>query len=181
MLRLTALLLCSAAAQQVPLAPTPRNGTVGGAAPVQVHLSFTPVQVAKVDVTVQNNYIDVYVTLSWQDGGLAECSSGGSGSPAQAPATWTAWAPSPVFINHVDDGQGSLAFTQAYCGAPAGVDAALGSEGWVNFYGRITGTFVSRMQMRDFPQDVQSVTLSLESDTFDQGELVWQLLPTIPT
>lgn len=38
----------------------PRNGTVGGATPVTVFISVVPVQVAKVDVTVQNVFFDAW-------------------------------------------------------------------------------------------------------------------------
>jgi hypothetical protein len=164
--------LCSLFHIAAPLEPT--NGTVGGSGPVIVYLSFVPVQVAKVDVTVQNNYLDVYVTMSWQDASVSECGPDGSGSLDATPSTWTAWAPSPVFVNHVEDGTGSRDFTQAFCGAPPGAPPHLGTHNWTNFYGRVTGTFVSQMQMRDFPQDTQTTVLQLESDSYDETMLTWE-------
>lgn len=118
----------------------PPYGKVGGAGPVTVFLSIVPMQVAKVDVTVQNVYLDTFVTMSWQDDAMENCSEAGSGILAETPATWTGWSPSPVFVNHVDDGTG---FTQDYCGAPPGAPPSLGEYNWTTFYGRITGTFVA--------------------------------------
>ena len=136
-----------------------------------------PVQVAKIDVTVQNTYLDAYVTLSWQDEAVAECGPGGSGVPTEAPGDWTAWSPSAEFINHVDDGAGSREFKQAYCGMPIGAPPSLGAANWTNFYGRITGTFVAQMKMNDFPQDTQTAVLRIESDVYDETGLAWEFLP----
>jgi hypothetical protein len=159
----------------------PRNGTVGGATPVTVFISVVPVQVAKVDVTVQNVFFDAYVTLSWQDEAVAECGPGGSEALPQPP-DWTAWKPYAEFVNHVDDGTGSREFKTAFCGVPfpmraGGVPLSLGAYNWVNFFGRISGTFVAQMEMRDFPQDTQTVVLQLESDFHDAAGLAWEFLP----
>jgi hypothetical protein len=171
------LLLASLRARADP----PRNGTVGGATPVTVFISVVPVQVAKVDVTVQNVFFDAYVTLSWQDEAVAECGPGGSGAPP-APSDWTQWAPGAEFVNHFDDGSGSKDFKQAYCGMPfamraSGAPLSLGTANWVNFFGRITGTFVAQMQMSDFPLDTQTVELQIESDSYDATALAWEFIP----
>ena len=159
----------------------PLNGIVGGATPVSVYISVVPVQVSKVDVTVQNVFFDAYVTLSWQDEAVVECGPGGSSVPP-APSDWTAWSPAAEFVNHFDDGTGSREFKQSYCGMPfamlaSGAPSHLAAENWTNFYGRITGTFVAQMQMSDFPQDTQTVVLQIESDTHDASALAWEFVP----
>jgi hypothetical protein len=159
----------------------PRNGTVGGATPVTVYISVVPVQVAKVDVTVQNVFFDAYVTLSWQDEAVAECGPGGSEALPQPP-DWAVWKPYAEFVNHVDDGTGSRDFKTAFCGVPfpmraGGAPPNLGEKHWINFFGRISGTFVAQMEMKDFPQDTQTVVLQLESDFHDATGLAWEFLP----
>ena len=136
-------------------------------------MSVTPVQVTKIEASVQNMFIDAYIVFSWRDASVAECADGGSGAPPP-PDAWTAWSPAPTFLNNVADGTGALTLTQSYCGAPTGIE---GNASWVNFYGRVSGSFVSEMRMRDFPYDAQNVTLRIESDSWDTGALRFAPLP----
>lgn len=163
----------SASASFLPPIVAP-DGEVGGATPVVVYVSVTPVQVAKIEASVQNMFIDAYVVFSWRDASVAECADGGSAA-LPMPEAWAAWGPAPVFLNSVAQWDGALALTQSYCGAPPGFAH---STSWVNFYGRISGSFVSEMRMRDFPSDAQNVTLRIESDSWDADALIFAPLPT---
>lgn len=154
-------LFCNVCSQIFP--PTPW--------PITAYVQLTIVQAAKLDAVQQAFYSDFYLTVIWRDDSQAGVTT--------FDVTTSFW-PQPEFTNQVLKDAQTVGWTYIFgwYGVPLNLIPPEGANGtWISAYSRISGTFLTKIYMQDFPQDRQNVTLKIESSLFDETIVQFKLLP----
>ena len=138
--------------------------------PTPVYVFPSLIAIGVIDAVAQTFSGDLYNQLFWRDDRLANVSS-------FDPMLY--WSPLLELTNG-DASANVIAWTFTIGPitgtgiAPPGADEGV----WVNGYARMTGTFSQRQSLVDFPQDVQSVAIRMESSLYDVSALTFISLPT---
>lgn len=124
-------------------------------------------EVAKIDATESSFYADVYLSLHWRDDRI----------PANATfdPTTMFW-PSVEFTNRLQREALTLqwVYRPGFYGVPHSLippEANDSSASYWTAYTRASSTFITRLQLADFPQDYQNVTVRIESPLLDETQV----------
>ena len=139
-------------------APFDANGTVL----VVMTVSFQ--KISAIDVVSQLFYTDFRLKAAWRDDRL---------EAGVTPPPWT-WIPDPERINSPDTSIVFNPLLSTYDGPPTWAASAAGvtPDGvWVVAWTRLVGPTYGKFNLQEFPFDIQSVSVIIESNNYDETQV----------
>jgi hypothetical protein len=160
----SALCLCagvataSATAEAVPVRPDPEG------VPTRVSLGFLFADVSKIDDLNQEFTADIFFQMRWSDSRLA-LPEGVTEPVERVLPSDALWNPAPGVLNRRE-----ITFM-----LPDQVSVA--PDGTVTYMQRVYGTFATRMDLRAFPADTQSLPIHMVSYVYSPEEVLFEIEP----
>ena len=141
--------------------------------PTTVWVQLTLIQAGKIDAVEQAFYADMYCTLFWVDNRV--------NTSAQALDGSSVFWPRIEFVNRLQSEVLNAEWTiqEGWYGVPAALipPEVTENDTVLSAYTRISSTFVTVLNMHDFPADKQNATVIVESPVFNASEVSFLPLP----